>query len=263
MSHDLHFTVDGEEPVTPAGLTGTMDHQGVPNAGGVSSPQQQQQGGAFSQTVLKESAHPVACIFHVLFKGLALGLYIYGVFFAKNRSSNFITFTVFCVLFLAADFWVTKNVTGRLLVGLRWWNQVEGDNTRWIFESKGNEATVNPFDRRIFWTVLYMTPLTWACLGLIELFRLELGWLIAVCMALSLNGANVYGYYKCSSDQKAKFQQMMAEGAQRGAMAAFSSNLFGMLVGNQAAAAAGGADAASTTSSITQPTTTPAQQTYV
>jgi hypothetical protein len=27
-------------------------------------------------------------------------------------------------LLLAFDFWTVKNVTGRLLVGLRWWNEV-------------------------------------------------------------------------------------------------------------------------------------------
>lgn len=37
-------------------------------------------------------------------------------------------------------------------------------------------------------------------------------------MALALSVANVYGYYKCSSDQKAQFQQMMQRGAEAGAM---------------------------------------------
>lgn len=41
------------------------------------------------------------------------------------------------VILLAMDFWVVKNVTGRLLVGLRWWNKVEDDgSSSWQFESK-------------------------------------------------------------------------------------------------------------------------------
>ncbi len=41
------------------------------------------------------------------------------------------------VLLLAVDFWTVKNVTGRLLVGLRWWNKVDEDGTStWMFESK-------------------------------------------------------------------------------------------------------------------------------
>jgi hypothetical protein len=26
------------------------------------------------------------------------------------------------ILFAAADFWTVKNITGRILVGLRWWS---------------------------------------------------------------------------------------------------------------------------------------------
>ena len=44
---------------------------------------------------------------------------------------------VVCVLLLAFDFWTVKNVSGRLLVGLRWWSDVAEDGgTRWVFESR-------------------------------------------------------------------------------------------------------------------------------
>ena len=166
-------------------------------------------------------------------------MYIFGGWFSSNGKGgtsgpHFITVTVICIFLLAADFWVVKNITGRLLVGLRWWNQVEGDTTRWIFESKG-EAASNKFDSSVFWTVLYVTPLIWGALFLLGLLKLQIGWLLVVCMALSLSLANVYGYYKCSSDQKAKFQQMTQEYAQRGVMTAVRSNLFGMLIAGSTA----------------------------
>ncbi len=184
---------------------------------------------------LKKSAHPTVCIFHVLFKGLALFFYIFGGWFSgdgKGGSSgaNFITVTVICILLLAADFWVVKNITGRLLVGLRWWNKVEGDKTSWIFES-APERQVNKFDSSVFWTVLYVTPAIWAGLMVIGILKFNLGWLIVVFTALSLSSANVYGYYKCSSDQKAKFQQMVAQGAQAGAMSVMRGNMLGWLTG--------------------------------
>ena len=194
-------------------------------------------GGALSQ-----SSHPIACVFHFLFKGLAIFLYIFGGFFASDghggvSGANFITVTVCCILLLAADFWVVKNVTGRLLVGLRWWNQVEGESTKWIFES--SNRPVNKFDNTVFWTVLYLTPVIWFGLFLIGLLKFELGWLMTVMMAIALSFANVYGYYKCSSDQKAKFQQMMTQGVQAGAMTAIRSNLFGILAGTSAASSQG------------------------
>jgi hypothetical protein len=65
----------------------------------------------------------------------------------------------------------------------------------------------------------------------IGILKFNLGWLIIVVMALVLSLANVYGYYKCSSDQKAQFQQMMQQGAQAGAMTMLRSNMLGYLAG--------------------------------
>jgi hypothetical protein len=185
---------------------------------------------------LAQSSHPIVCIFHILFKGLALFFYIFGGWFAKGSNgstsgANFITVTVICMLLLAADFWVVKNITGRLLVGLRWWNKVEGDKTTWIFESAGDNRQANKFDSSVFWTVLYATPLVWFSLMIIGILKFNLGWLIIVIMALALSSANVYGYYKCSKDQSAKFQQMMTQGAQAGAMTVIRSNMLGWLAG--------------------------------
>lgn len=40
------------------------------------------------------------------------------------------------VLLSALDFWTVKNVTGRLLVGLRWWNDFDQNGREvWRFES--------------------------------------------------------------------------------------------------------------------------------
>lgn len=245
--HDLHFEVKSADGT----LQGSMDVQestSIPETNSTSR----------GRTGLSQSSHPIACIFHVLFKLAALLLYIFGGYFASNSygkvsGANFITVTVICILLLASDFWVVKNVTGRLLVGLRWWNQVEGDSTRWIFESSPNRQ-INKFDNTIFWSVLYLTPLVWFGLFIIGLLKLELGWLMTVCMALALSFANVYGYYKCSSDQKAKFQQMMTQGAQAGAMSMIRNNVFGMLV-NSASGTGSGVPGNTTTTASSSSTT--------
>jgi len=52
-------------------------------------------------------------------------------------SDSFITSFVCVVLLLSADFWTVKNITGRLLVGLRWWNYVDDDGkSHWVYEAK-------------------------------------------------------------------------------------------------------------------------------
>jgi len=185
--------------------------------------------------LLNGSAHPFACIFHCLFKTLALFVYIFnGFFFSNNKGVNFITITVCCIILLAMDFWVVKNVTGRLLVGLRWWNKIAGGEEGyeegegdWIFES-ATETKKNQVDSKIFWTVLYITPIIWGILFFSALLKFHFGWLITVSLAIALSGANVYGYWKCSTDQKAKFTRMMAKGAEMGTMAMIRNNFFGM-----------------------------------
>ena len=65
-------------------------------------------------------------------QSLALFIYLFGGWF----TSNFIVHFVTCIILLAFDFWTVKNITGRLLVGLRWWSYVqENGNSEWVFES--------------------------------------------------------------------------------------------------------------------------------
>eukprot|EP00558_Chaetoceros_sp_UNC1202_P011071 CAMPEP_0197247186 /NCGR_PEP_ID=MMETSP1429-20130617/26409_1 /TAXON_ID=49237 /ORGANISM="Chaetoceros sp., Strain UNC1202" /LENGTH=281 /DNA_ID=CAMNT_0042708035 /DNA_START=8 /DNA_END=853 /DNA_ORIENTATION=+ len=206
-------------PVDPAsGNYGSGDENGMGNNSSVIAD------------FFKNSGHPISCIFHILFKALAVVVYLLGGMF--QHSSNFITVTVICLLLLAADFWVVKNITGRLLVGLRWWAQIEGEDgteTRWIFESAEGTYQVNKFDEGWFWTVLYVTPLVWGGFLFIGMLKWNFGWMITVSFALALSIANVYGYWQCSKNQKAKFQQMVSKGAQYGAGAAIRHNVFGYL----------------------------------
>jgi hypothetical protein len=64
--------------------------------------------------------HPVAVFFFMCFRVAALVTYLLCLFVSDNFVLNF----VFIVLLLSFDFWTVKNVSGRILVGLRWWNQV-------------------------------------------------------------------------------------------------------------------------------------------
>lgn len=85
--------------------------------------------------------HPYVTFFHLFFRGASIVLYIFCGWF----SDSFITSFVFVVLFLSADFWTVKNISGRLLVGLRWWNYVDDDGkSHWVFESKNVSHSQSP-----------------------------------------------------------------------------------------------------------------------
>ncbi|KAJ3334352.1 Golgi apparatus membrane protein TVP23 A [Blyttiomyces sp. JEL0837] len=99
------------------------------------------------------------------------------------------------------------NVTGRLLVGLRWWNEIREDGTEeWIFESKP-DRTVNPVDSRVFWTALYVAPALWVLFGVGAILKFSFSWLLVVAVALVLNMANVIGYTRCEKRHLTVFME--------------------------------------------------------
>eukprot|EP01039_Chlorochromonas_danica_P005598 gene5598-6163_t len=171
--------------------------------------------------LFNQSKHPSALFFHLLFKSLAIALYIFGSWV----TSSFIFTFVLCVILLAFDFWTVKNVSGRLLVGLRWWSYVKEDGSNeWIFESLEDMAEISSFDSTVFWGSLYLTPLAWTLLFIIGLLRLKFEYLPIVIAAIVMSMANIIGYFKCSNSAKKKVQNMMERGVQQGAMSALENS---------------------------------------
>lgn len=100
----------------------------------------------------------MASFFHLFFRVTAILTYVFCEFF----SGSFIACMVTIILLLSCDFWTVKvgpsclllltskgtilhletlfcfqNITGRLMVSLRWWNQVDDDGrSQWVFESR-------------------------------------------------------------------------------------------------------------------------------
>ena len=68
----------------------------------------------------------------MLFKSLALVFYLLLNIFVGNEIITFIM----VMLMHAFDFWTVKNVTGRILVGLRWGNRIKEDGSNeWVYDS--------------------------------------------------------------------------------------------------------------------------------
>lgn len=87
---------------------------------------------------------------------------------------------IITILLLAADFYYIKNIAGRRLVGLRWWNEVDPQTgeSQWVFESsEPGTKIVNPTDSRFFWLALYIQPMLWVLMAILALVRLQFLWL--------------------------------------------------------------------------------------
>ena len=152
----------------------------------------------------RKSSHPFICIFTFIFKIAAFVIYIIISFFTNQKGLIYLS----VILIGAVDFWITKNVSGRFLVGLRWWNEVkEGGKEVWIFESK-NEKTEATADKSIFWTSLYVNGGGWAILFLFKLITLSITNAIIAFTMLMFAGINLYGFFKCSKEQQGKLNKL-------------------------------------------------------
>jgi len=116
---------------------------------------------------------------------------------------------ILCVLFLSFDFYAVKNVTGRLIVGLRWWNETLEDGSNiWRFESAEDTRQVHHVEAIIFWLSLYFTPVLWTLFALTCVFRVQMMWILVPLVGFALSAANVYGYMKCAKDQRSRLQNL-------------------------------------------------------
>ncbi|GAA5850431.1 hypothetical protein JCM5353_002719 [Sporobolomyces roseus] len=143
------------------------------------------------QSIWKQSAHPVALLFLFTFRCAAIATYLLCGFF----SSSYVFSTVLVVVLLSLDFWTVRNVSGRVLVGLRFWNQVDEDGTSfWVFESRSPDQPANAVDAKMFWIAMYSFPAAWVLLLFVGILKFNLSFLPIVMLALVFNLTNTVGY---------------------------------------------------------------------
>ncbi|KAG6333609.1 hypothetical protein ID866_5480 [Astraeus odoratus] len=137
------------------------------------------------------SAHPAVLFCMYFFRVAAVAVYILcGLF-----TDNYVLSTVMVVVLLAMDFWNCRNVAGRRLVGLRFWNQIDEDgDSFWVFESRDPSRPANAVDSKMFWIAIYAFPVFWLLLFVISIVRFNLSFIPIVILALVFNITNAVGF---------------------------------------------------------------------
>ena len=150
---------------------------------------------------IKKSRAPQVALITVLLKLLASLFFLFFSIFTSNEA----LVMILVVLLIAADFWYTKNISGRILVGLRWWNNFnqETQENIWTFESK-NEIKEPNIDRKTFWISLYGFSGIWVILFIWECIMFNFTWAFLCLIALAISGTNVVGFFRCSKIQQKK-----------------------------------------------------------
>lgn len=158
----------------------------------------QEKGNKFTN-FYKKSAHPGVALTTVVLKIAAIISFICLDWFTSNQA----IVMIIVIILTAMDFWYTKNISGRILVGLRWWNiyNAETKQEKWSFESK-NEIKESTVDRSTFWTSLYGFTGAWLILSIWELIRFNFIWFSLCLISLSITGVNLYGFFRCSKMQQ-------------------------------------------------------------
>ncbi|TBU64998.1 DUF846-domain-containing protein [Dichomitus squalens] len=157
--------------------------------------------------ILRQSAHPAVLFFLYFFRAVAITVYILSGLFI----SNYVLSSVIVVVLLAMDFWNCRNVAGRRLVGLRYWNQVDDDGeSYWVFESRDPSRPANPIDSRMFWIAVYTFPLLWLALLIVSILKFNLSFVPIVVLALVFNVTNAIGFTYADRDAKQKWANNLA-----------------------------------------------------
>lgn len=156
---------------------------------------------------ISQANHPLICIITILFKLSSLTCFILLSLLVDSTALIYLL----VILLASFDFWMTKNVSGRKLVGLRWWNEVKEDGTEvWIFESK-NEVKESNADTRIFWLCVYLSTAAWTIIFIWDIISFKWIWAIIALVCLVFSGTNLYGFFKCSKKQQESISKLSAK----------------------------------------------------
>ncbi|KAF8912845.1 Golgi apparatus membrane protein TVP23 [Gymnopilus junonius] len=218
VSQPLLDTIEADEPSVPhaSNLTSTQPKNGrtpvvlTPTAR--TSQMATTEGDAESGigAIFRQSAHPLALFFLYFFRIAAITVYVLSGWF----TNNYVLTTVIVVVLLAMDFWNCRNVSGRTLVGLRFWNQVDDDGeSYWVFESRDPSRPANPVDSKMFWIALYAFPALWVALLIVSLLKLGFSFIPIVVLALVFNMTNVIGFTYADRDAKQKWANSVTGGS--------------------------------------------------
>ncbi|KAF9068031.1 hypothetical protein BDP27DRAFT_1295587 [Rhodocollybia butyracea] len=194
VSTPLLDTIEPDEPsVEP--------QRNTKKSSGARQPVVLTEGGSSGQLTARVCT-PNGLFFLYFFRTAAITVYVISGFF----TDNYVLSTVVVVVLLAADFWNCRNVSGRSLVGLRFWNTVDDDGeSYWVFESRDPSRPANPIDSKMFWIALYVFPALWSSLLVVSILKLGLAFIPIVILALVFNMTNVVGFTYADRDAKQRW----------------------------------------------------------
>lgn len=176
---------------------------------------------------LTQAAHPIVCLIHIGLKVASILCYLFMRLITSSSINTFIT----VLLLNSIDFWFVKNVAGRYLVGLRWWNgDDDSGDEGWVWEHDNHRMKRNDADIKIFWTGMVGNAVFWLVLGIVKFIGFSLFWGMLVIINFFMAFTNLYAYYQCNQEYKSYVDKMVGNLQQFGRA---SANLVNAVFGNE------------------------------
>lgn len=146
----------------------------------------------------------------IVLKGSCALYYFFCTWFTDSFIINFVAITVLIV----TEFWFTKNIGGRRLTGMRWWQvpSSTGSESTWRFEHRALEQPnfqASKIAVTQFWVGMIVLELFWMLMAVFTIKNP--GYLILCGMAFSFIAMNLLGYYKCRSWSSQQLKQAAPE----------------------------------------------------
>lgn len=153
---------------------------------------------------MKNTNHPYICLLHICFKLLSIIIYFLGPLLFRNTKSkenDFILTFAFTFIMVSIDFYLVKNITGRFLVKMIWWNDIREDYSSSFVFYATDETTLNKLEKNIFWYSQYAFFCLWLLQTIQMLISLQICWFLLCVLCLTLSFCNVFNFWKSSKEQ--------------------------------------------------------------
>ena len=178
----------------------------------------QRQGSVLRKLNINDSNHPGVTLALLIFKGAPIFMYLFSGFIFN---SEILVISVITVI-AAMDFWFTKNIAGRLMVGLLWEREILPDGREnFIYECNGDETKNNKSDSFFFWTTQYISCGFWLVMIIMQIMSFSVK-VVITCVPASLALFNLYAFYNCSSEQQKLLKGAVNQGRNQAGNAAMN-----------------------------------------
>ena len=93
---------------------------------------------------------PTAFLLNIILKGIPIGIFFFSGVLVAIFNKTLVYQLI--VIFVVVEFWFTKNITGRRLIGIRWYfGEDQYGREKLMYECRANDEYISFVSSKLFW----------------------------------------------------------------------------------------------------------------